>query len=186
MVQQCLNEGLDYMRQKITTLQPWALFNTNTRHYSRNRHGHKNTLYWLTYCRKEVRTVSWNAGSFQPLDFLGRSSGDENIQNDADRDITCALSRCPKEKAVASAVVNFICAAVWWFAMSPGSAAIFVGLPGLIQPEKEKLKLKSQESLSSCNGYIKEGSLNVLSLQGTLEKHTEPSLILVVIPLLVK
>lgn len=59
---------------KITTLQPWALVNTNTLHNNRKRHEQTNTLYWPTYCRKEVHTVSWNAGSFQHIYFSGGHS----------------------------------------------------------------------------------------------------------------
>lgn len=58
----------------FTTLQPWALFNINTLHHNRNRHGQTNALHWPTCCRKEFHTVSWNAGSFQPVGFSGRHS----------------------------------------------------------------------------------------------------------------
>lgn len=75
-----------------STLQPWALFDINTLHRSRNRHGQTDTLYWPTDCRKEVHAVSWNAGSYQIL-LTVRGAGEHSRTRKSDRDTVHNVSR---------------------------------------------------------------------------------------------
>lgn len=95
-----------------------------------------------------------------PSTFRGGIQG-WNIRNDADRDVTCTFKEVSERGPLASVVVNLHLQQSDGFEVSPGS---------LLFDQRKKIKFKIPRSLCSCNGYIKEGSLNVLFPSGRLGK----------------